>query len=229
MGANYPSVVFGLEGDTPSFLYLVNNGLNSPEHPNWGSWGGRYELYTPRYDSIIKWRIPIVPETRPIWTDTSDSYTPVVEAKWGKSLVSDTATFKGSFVTLWRWREDFQNDFAAWMDWCTQDYKHANHPPVVKLNTPEHITVKSGEIFDLDGTPTYDPDDDGLIYYWFNYKEAGTYKNEVRLFPENTAKARAQAPTVDSQQEIHFILKVTDRGRPRLTRYKRLIVTVLPK
>ena len=30
------------EGDTPSFLYLIPNGLGSPEHPDWGSWGGRF-------------------------------------------------------------------------------------------------------------------------------------------------------------------------------------------
>jgi hypothetical protein len=36
-----------MEGDSPSFLYLINNGVGDPEHPDWGSWGGRYELYTP--------------------------------------------------------------------------------------------------------------------------------------------------------------------------------------
>ena len=30
------------EGDTPSFLYLVQNGLSDPMHPDWGSWGGRF-------------------------------------------------------------------------------------------------------------------------------------------------------------------------------------------
>ncbi len=48
LGAEHPRTTFLMEGDTPSFLYLVNNGLGDPEHPDWGSWGGRYELYTPR-------------------------------------------------------------------------------------------------------------------------------------------------------------------------------------
>ncbi|RMZ39666.1 hypothetical protein CA14_010151 [Aspergillus flavus] len=34
--------MFILEGDTSTFLYLISNGLGSPEHPDWGSWGGRY-------------------------------------------------------------------------------------------------------------------------------------------------------------------------------------------
>lgn len=30
------------EGDTPSFLGMFQNGLNYPEHPEWGGWGGRF-------------------------------------------------------------------------------------------------------------------------------------------------------------------------------------------
>ena len=44
LGSQYPEMKFLMEGDSPSFLYLINNGLNTPECPNWGSWGGRYEL-----------------------------------------------------------------------------------------------------------------------------------------------------------------------------------------
>lgn len=32
------------EGDTPSFMWLVQNGLRGYEHPSWGGWGGRYKL-----------------------------------------------------------------------------------------------------------------------------------------------------------------------------------------
>ena len=44
---NYPDVGYGMEGDTPSYLSLIPNGLNVPEHPDWGGWGGRYEKYIP--------------------------------------------------------------------------------------------------------------------------------------------------------------------------------------
>ena len=47
MGAAYPDVAYGMEGDTPSWLGLIPNGLSDPERPDWGGWGGRYELYTP--------------------------------------------------------------------------------------------------------------------------------------------------------------------------------------
>lgn len=31
------------EGDSPSFLHLIDKGLRSMEHPEWGGWGGRFE------------------------------------------------------------------------------------------------------------------------------------------------------------------------------------------
>ena len=67
LGAEYPHWEYLMEGDTPSFLNLINNGLSDPEHPDWGGWGGRYELYTPRPQ---KWHLQ--PETRPFWTDADD-------------------------------------------------------------------------------------------------------------------------------------------------------------
>ncbi|MCR6658426.1 MAG: DUF1593 domain-containing protein [Asticcacaulis sp.] len=36
LGAIYPDVGYGMEGDTPSFLSLIPNGLNDPEHPDKG-------------------------------------------------------------------------------------------------------------------------------------------------------------------------------------------------
>lgn len=37
------------EGDTPSFLYLIPNGLSDPMKPSWGSWGGRFVGLGTRY------------------------------------------------------------------------------------------------------------------------------------------------------------------------------------
>ena len=67
LGAEYPRWEYLMEGDTPSFLNLINNGLSDPEHPDWGGWGGRYELYIPR---MQKWHL--YPESRPIWADAID-------------------------------------------------------------------------------------------------------------------------------------------------------------
>ena len=78
LGAAYPDVAYGMEGDTPSWLSLIPNGLNEPEHPDLGGWGGRYELYKPDSAAIKKGDsgVPIEPETREIWTNAHSKYTP---------------------------------------------------------------------------------------------------------------------------------------------------------
>jgi len=98
-----------MEGDTPSFLYLIDNGLGHPERPDWGSWGGRYEFYTPRNR---KWLME--PETRPFWSDAEDE-AKGLDGKW----------HSGNKVTIWRWRQAYQNDFAARMDWTIKPPKEA--------------------------------------------------------------------------------------------------------
>ena len=37
-----------------------------------------------------------------------------------------------------------------------------------------------------------------------------------------------KAPSVDSPRQAHFIVQVTDRGTPALTRYGRVVVTIEP-
>ena len=237
LGALYPDVAYGMEGDTPSWLILIQNGLNNPDHPEWGSWGGRYELYIPEppakpINPMMTGGVPVEAETRPIWTNADDKFTPRIHNEYGKAVRQDTGKFTGNHVTLWRWREDFQNDFAARMDWCIKTYEEANHPPVARVNQPEEFTVKSGEIFKLDADGSYDPDGDNLSYLWFQYPEAGTYRGIVNFAPysENLYNIHTiRAPEVTSPQTIHFILKVTDKGTPVLSRYKRVIVTVIPK
>lgn len=232
LGAAYPDVAYGMEGDTPSWLNLISNGLNVPEHPEWGGWGGRYELYQPKFDPTRKGSsgVPHEPETHAMWTDAVDHYTPYVLGEYGRAVTLADKTFVDNKATLWRWRDDFQNDFAARMEWCTKPYSQCNHPPVPVLTTPDVITVKSGEGFSLDAGGTTDPDGDSLSFLWFNYPEAGSYKKLIKIdSAENARAVWVIAPEVDKMQTVQFILKVTDKGTPPLTRYKRVIVTILPK
>lgn len=232
LGAAYPDVSWGVEGDTPAFLSLIPNGLNNPEHPEWGSWGGRYELYEPDFSKTKEGHsiVEISPETRPIWTNAIDKYAPYNSNEYGRSVVKDTTTYTGYKETLWRWRDDLQYDFAARMDWCTQTFENANHPPIPVLTHPNKITVNSGETFRLDAFDSTDPDGDNLSFLWFPYLEAGTYEGDFQLGqPENAHLVTGQAPEVEKAETIHVILKVTDKGTPSLSRYKRIIIEVTPK
>jgi hypothetical protein len=212
LGKQYPDIAYIMEGDTPSFLFLVNNGLNYPEHPDYGGWGGRYEYYTPRYQKYSH-----VPETRSFWSNAVDW----VNGNDGKIYINEQAT-------IWRWREHYQNDFAARMDWTIMDYEHTNHPPFALINQGNDLKCKSGERVNLNATESSDPDGDVLNFNWMYYPEPGTYLGELNLENANQEKAIFIAPKVTKPETIHIILQVTDTGTPELTRYQRLIITVFP-
>ena len=221
LGAEYPEVEYAMEGDTPSFLGLIVNGLNVPERPDWGGWGGRYEWYTPVFKPYLHY-YDEQPEQRPIWTDTQDA----VSGPDGRVYIDNHAT-------IWRWREAYQSDFAARMDWCQKPYKQANHPPVATLAGPVEVQVRVGETITLDARASSDPDGDRLEYRWFQYAEAGTYWHWRGLALEN-ADSPVLTLRVPEQVELgiprstHIILQVTDSGTPALTRYKRVVVTIMP-
>jgi hypothetical protein len=231
LGAAYPDVAWGVEGDTPAYLGLIPNGLNVPDRPDWGGWGGRYELRTPAFETIGNGSSVVVPEpeTRPIWTNASDTYRPYLPSDQKRAVKKHERTFTGNQVTLWRWRDDFQNDFAARMDWCTKPYAEANHPPVPRLRHPDRLTVRSGQPINLDAYGSSDPDGDSISYLWFHYPEAGTYRETLSTGgAENADRFHVTAPKVEKEVTAHFILRVTDKGTPALSRYKRVIVTITP-
>ncbi len=234
LGKLYPKFMFIMEGDTPSFLGLIDNGLNAYRRPDWGGWGGRY-VYLQPYG-----------ETHPIWTQGGDEFgryttsQDTVIGADGRKHVSDQAS-------IWRWRDAFQNDFAARMDWTVKDFAHANHNPLVVVNgrpgtAPIQMEATAGQIVKLTAAGTSDPDrGQKLSYHWFVYPEAGldgTHGADVTL-----AGADQPVVSVDAKSAcrplwlpslvpcrgsgvVHIILAVTDNGSPRLTSYRRVILKV---
>jgi hypothetical protein len=220
-----------MEGDTPSFLGLIDNGLNAYRRPDWGGWGGRY-VYRQPYG-----------ETHAIWTQGGDEFKRVdsrdtVVGNDEKEQTSDQAT-------IWRWRDAFQNDFAARMTWTVADFAHANHNPVAVVNgqsgtAPMEMDVRVGETVSLDGGQSSDPDRQQLHFHWFHYGEAGLADGNLAALtlsgsdtPRVTIRADAACrplwlPLIPCKGDgtAHVILAVTDEGSPRLTSYRRIILHV---
>lgn len=203
LGALYPTNTthWAKEGDSPTFLYLVPTGMNDPLQPTWGSWAGRYGLNT-NYAG------------RPCyWANQFDA--------WNGTTNRDN--------TLRRWAAHLQNDFKARLDWCVNDFPHANHPPVARVKGDLRRTARAGETVRLDASASTDPDGQPLRFEWIHYPEVGTYRGQP-LEIANAASAQASfiAPPVDADRTVHVVLTVTDEGTPPLTRYQRVIVTLKP-
>ena len=208
LGARYPKLAYIMEGDTPSFLNLIGNGLGGHLDPSFGGWGGRYELRQS------------YAETRPIWTNARDT----VRTRDGREHTSNTAT-------IWRWRRAFQHDFAARMDWCVQPFAQANHNPAAVLNgdkTKEVLFVQAreGVPVRLSAAGSSDPDGHALRIRWWIYPEAGAFRGKAALSAAEGVETALSWEPGAKAGTVHVILEVTDNGTPELTSYRRAIVSI---
>jgi hypothetical protein len=210
LGALYPPVEYIMEGDTPSFLGLINNGLGSTLSPAYGGWGGRYDYFKS------------YAEEGKIWTNSINSVDEIIMED-GRKVASDQAT-------IWRWREAFQHDFAARMDWCVAtSFKGANHNPLITINGNPGKAVATGKIpagetISLSARGTSDPDNHTLSYRWFIYREAGGYKGDLQLDSPAAEAITFKMPKLDTNQALHIICEVKDNGTPALYSYRRVIL-----
>jgi hypothetical protein len=249
LGKLYPFPCCIHEGDTPSFLGLIDNGLASAVSPAYGGWGGRYV-----------WRQPYG-ETRPLWTQGGDSY-PGNDSSRDTVVGVDGTAYTADPATIWRWRRAFQNDFAARMEWTTKGVGEVNHNPQVVVNSqrgtaPLAIDAEVGRPVVLDAAGTADPDGDTVRFDWFFYAEAGSGIPGQPVFAGGRPPAAGAGeggipsapvggpPPVQARVTVeaegprarvvpkvagiaHIILAVEDTGTPPLTSYRRIVLHVKP-
>ena len=200
LGDLYPSYkggdiwgkVFGIkEGDTPSYLALIPNGLNDPLHPEWGTWGGRF---VPDADNKLRF----------------------VDANDGDAAPDDRDPRIGA---VYRWRPDWQAEFAARMHWCVKPREKANHPPTVGLKGAARREAKPGTTVQL-AVSASDPDRNTLTYDWMVYPRTAGVELQ-----SHGASATVRLPQ-DAAGEIPIVVAVRDNGSPALTRYARAVIHV---
>ena len=198
LGSMYPKYIYGVEGDTPSFLYVWPNGLNDPENPEYGGWGGYFT-----------------------WLLCADNQTYAYTNHKG-----ETYTISEKYQS--RFYPAIFNNFAARMGWVKNGTGNRNPVVIINGDSSfSMITVSplQGASVTLDASATYDPDGDRLTFSWWLLPEAGTYKQEVAITDEDTSRAIVAVPSNSAKKSFHVICEVTDNGTPALTGYRRIIFT----
>ncbi len=192
------------EGDSPSFLNLIDKGLRSLEDPAYGGWGGRFvrardNEFNPEAD---------------YWRSATDGCEPPMKPEaW----------------QITRWAEDWLSDFASRASWCAASrFEDANHAPEVSVAEGLDLVAARGSDMTLHARAS-DPDGDVVQLSWFRYDDADSCESEVALEADGatcTVHVPADACPGDT---IHVICRATDEGNGRdehMVSYARVIVTV---
>lgn len=194
------------EGDNPTFMNMLGNGLRAWESGEYGGWGGRAN-----------------PDQRAAMAmfsgeGSADDMANALGSR-NTNVVNADVPFPDLFAHA-------QNSFAARLQWAvTPLFKNANHEPKVKIISPPKIVAVAKQKVNLYGTVS-DPDGHELSVKWWQMP-AGTYPGKVTINNANALQAELVMPDdVKGGQTIHVILEVTDNGVPALTSYQRVVVEV---
>lgn len=121
LGGEYPTYKWGVEGDTPSFLYVMPNGLNNPEDPHQCGWAGYHE------------RGMCADSLTTAWTS------------WQEPVRSISVGYKQRFYP------DELNDFMARMQWAAEGKGNLNPYIVIQNDTINSLSLDASKSFDPDG------------------------------------------------------------------------------
>ena len=206
LGPLYPAKASGKdgvkEGDTPSFFYVLPDGLSDPVRPRWGNWGGRFresgrgKEYLPAED--LRDGTPDMLYTIHRWRE---AYQNAFQARMDWCVVPYNQANHEPVAVLGGDRTR----------------------RVLQLDTDPGAEVR------LTAEGSSDPDGDALRYRWWVYPEAGSYWAAPPIQDADKPNAVVSVPTEASGRTIHVILEVADTGNPPLVAYRRLVLKVSGK
>ena len=197
LGKEYPTYKWGVEGDTPSFLYVLPNGLNDPEDPTQAGWAG-YHQRGLCADSLTT-----------AWTS------------WQEPVRSISVGYKQRFYL------NELYDFVERMSWADKGEGNHNPVVVVNGHqgpSPLVLHAKAGDTICLDASHSSDPDFNTIVFCWWQQSEIGTAKLTIDDV-ENPINI-VHIPDDAKGQSLHLICEVSDKGASYLCSYQRIIIVI---
>ena len=203
LGPVYPAKASGKdgvkEGDTPSFFYVLPDGLSDPEHPEWGNWGGRFRR-----------------------SGRGNEYVPAEDLRNDRPDVLYTIhRWRQAYQNAFEARMDWCVKPYARANHDPTAVLRGDRSRRVLL-----IGAERGGAIKLSAAGSSDPDGDKLRYHWWVYREPGSYWAAAPIRGADRPEAVLSIPKDASGRTIHVILEVTDTGKPPLTAYRRAVVQV---
>jgi len=203
LGPTYPPKAAGKagvkEGDTPSYFYVLPDGLSDPEHPEWGNWGGRFRRSGKGMEYIM----------------ASDS--------WGgrREPNAAIARWRSAYQNAFEARMD-------WCVAPFAEANHAPKAVLNGDRTHKVVQLAAdpGDTLKLSAAGSSDPDGGKLSFKWWLYREPSGYRGNVSIDGAGAEQATVAVPADASGRSLHVILEVIDAGKPPLTAYRRAVIQV---
>jgi hypothetical protein len=202
------------EGDTFTFFNLIGNGLEAYRDETAGGWGGRVVVNPASLRAA-----PAAPQGG--MGGGIEAFMRSLEGIGPEGPATRPPSPQPNFAAA------AQNDFAARMQWTvTPSYAGANHEPRVAIRGSARISARPGGTVRLEGIAS-DPDGNALKVRWWRWKDVDTYPGEITLTERASLATTVQVPAdATAGQTIQLVFEATDDGRPPLTRYQRVVISV---
>lgn len=199
LGKVYPNYLWGVEGDTPSFLNCMPNGLNDPDDPEQVGWGGCH-------------RFGMSPdgETQ-CWTN------------WEQPLKDISNEYEHRFYP-----DEFA-DFAARMEWAATGAGNRNPVVNVNGYeglAPLRLSAMAGVTLKFDAGKSWDPDGDAISFDWWFQAFPGV-DDVPSLSAASGPSVTATFPVAMRGRTFHLVCEAHDDGPFALPAYRRIIIEVI--
>ncbi|KAL7916803.1 Alpha/Beta hydrolase protein [Trichoderma velutinum] len=158
----------------------------------------------------------------------ADHFTEPMDYGRKREEQDDRAAQVNDYTAL-RWAKDVQNDFAARMQWrLTPNNSAGNHAPLVPIVNGSTVKARPGSSIELVGAVSDPPVGNMVTTSWWQYFEESTYPAAVAVTERGKNRATVAVP-VDAKpgHTISIILQGTDDGHIPLSRYSRVLISVV--